>query len=388
MMYGLYAGDMLDGDYKFRSTVKESTTNEKYPFKMKLNIENDHITGDIDYYLDNCSGIIRGQILSAKELKLSETITKGKNICDNGTYLYSLKHQIISKSDSYTLENDRHRVIINQYSFSPEPYIWNNTALKNDISQIELDIEALENKISEIKDLIEKTENKKSQSQQYLDQNHTAFIDGQCVKLPLEPEPDPLFDTEEKANYYALAYCSVSFGCRVGVELAGDKLDTAAKRFLASQSCTLMVKSYQKQDSMLAETMFNLLDAASYAGCDEESDDIFSAVLQGGSCVMSAATRLARVGQYIGCIDYKTKEFYDSYLNWKNAPEKKKMDCDKDLKIVNETPKIVAKYNEEILIVKKQTDLKISQLQQVENELAEVVSLRKKQSQLMEQLQN
>ncbi len=389
MVSSLSANDMLDGDYKFRSTVKEANSNGQYSFRMNLNIKNNRITGNINYFNDNCSGTVSGKILSKTQLRLSETITKGADICDNGTYLYDLQYQIISKASHYILEDDKHSVIINQYTFTPEPKIWNNVILKDKISQIETDIGNLENQMIKPKELIKEAKKKKQQSQYYLDNNHSIYTDGQCIEPALEtPPPDPLFDTREKAKKYALAYCSVSFGCRVGVELARDKLDTAAKRFLASQSCTLMVRTYQKQNTLLDETMFNLLDAVSYAGCSNDSDDIFSALVQGGSCIMSGATRLARVGQYMNCIDYKTKEFHNTYLDWKNAPKKKKTACDEDLKIVNETPKIIAKYNEEINTIQDKISTKHKQLQQLKNKLDKISSFRKKQSALIKQLKN
>ena len=146
-------------------------------------------------------------------------------------------------------------------------------------------------------------------------------------------------------------------------------------------------QSYQEKNTLLDETMFNLLDAVSYAGCEDESDGLFSAIVQGGSCVMSAATRLARVGQYINCIDYKTQEFHNTYLDWKNEPEKQKSACEKDLKVVQDTPKIVASYHEEIFNLNNEIKLKQEQKTHLKNKLNSMRELRKKQSTLLDTLQ-
>lgn len=378
---------MLDGNYSFRATVEEVNSDEKYPFTMNLSIENNIITGDVNYFNDGCLGNITGQILSSTQLKLFETITQGKSICDNGIYLYDLKYQIIFKANSYTLEKYTHHVTINSYTFIPKEKTWNNILLKEDINRTKANIETLENNITQIRTLIEETYKQESQSKRFLEHNSSAFIDGQCIEPPLAtPKPKPFFETKEKAKHYALAYCSVSFGCRVGVELARDKLDTGAKRFLASQGCSLLVRTYQEDNTLLDETMFNLLDAVSYAGCEDEADGIFSAILKGGSCVMSTATRLTRVGQYMHCIDYKTEEFHNSYLDWKDEPTKKKMQCDRHVKVVSETPKIIAKYHEEISMKKNKIDLMTNQLTKLNNDLKEVTALRVIQNKLMEKL--
>ncbi len=357
---------------------------------MKLYIEKEYISGEIDYPNDNCSGTIDGKIVSDTELKLSETITKGSDICANGTHLYSFKHHIISKANYYHLENIKNSVVINSYKFKPKPNIWGNISLKLAIENKETEIKTLKSKLIQPRLFIEEAKKKKQQAQYHLDHNHTkVYQDKQCIAPPLEtPKPEPFYDTEEKAKLHALAYCSVSFGCRVGIELAREELDTTAKRFLASQSCTFMVRTYQEEGTLLDATMFNLLDAVSYAGCDSESDDIFSAILQGGSCVMSAATRLARVGQYMHCIDYKTQAFHNPYLDWKNEPKKKKMACERQVKIVNETPKIIKQYNEDISNLKQEIELKEAEKKQLEKNLRDVVELRKKQSILLEKLQS
>ncbi len=376
---------LLDGDYQFRVTVQEANSNEKYPFRMNLSTYNNHITGDVNYFNDGCSGIVKGKILSSDKIELSETITRGSNICANGTYLYDLKHQIISKANSYTLENKKHSTTINKYEFTPAPKSWHNVILKEHIAQLEIDIDELRNDINITKQFIEKNEKSQKESKYYLEHNST-LINGECTTPPLEPKPDPFYDTKEKAKHYALAYCSVSFGCRVGVELARDKLDTGAKRFLASQSCTLMVRNYQKNDTLIGETMFNLLDAVSYEGCDDSGDGLFSSIMQGGSCVMSGTIKLVRVQQYINCIAYKTEEFHNTYLDWKNAPTKKKTECEKDLKIVNDTPKIIVKHNEEISNIKSEITVKNTKLKQLNDELREVLLLREKQSELIKVL--
>jgi len=358
---------------------------------MELYIEKEDISGEIDYFNDNCSGTLEGKIISNNALILYENITTGKDICANGKYLYNFKLHIINEANYYDLESTKNKVVINSYNFTPKTNIWNNISLKLGIEKKEEEIRVLKEKLEKPMLAIEQAKKEQSKAQYHLDHNHTGvYINEECIAPELAtPKPDPFYDTKEKAKHHALAYCSISFGCRVGVELARNSLDTGAKRFLASQSCTLMVRNYQEEGTLLDETMFNLLDAVTYAGCnDDSSDGIFSGLVQGGSCVMSAATRLARVGQYMGCIDYKTQAFHNTYLDWKNEPQKKKMTCERELKIINETPKMIEKYNEEISNLKDEIALKLKESTQLKKNLSDVLELRKKQTNLLEKLQN
>lgn len=358
---------------------------------MELYIEKEDISGEIDYFNDNCSGTLEGKIISNNELILYENITTGKDICANGKHFYSFKLHIINEANYYDLEDTKNQVVINSYKFTPKPNIWENISLKLVIEKKEKEIEVLKEKLEKPRLAIEQAKKEQSKAQYHLDHNHTGgYINAECIAPELAtPKPDPFYDTKEKAKHHALAYCSVSFGCRVGVELARNSLDTGSKRFLASQSCTLMVRNYQEEGTLLDETMFNLLDAVTYAGCnDDSSDGIFSGLVQGGSCIMSAATRLARVGQYMGCIDYKTQAFHNTYLDWKNEPQKKKTACEKDLKVMDETPKIILEQERKIKNIKNEIDIEKQKLKELKNELEKVLLLREKQSELIRQLQS
>ena len=353
---------------------------------MSLYVENNVLTGYIDYVNDNCSGELKGKILSNTKLELSEKITKGADLCDNGKHLLELKHNIISEAIYYDLSNDRHKVSINKYQFIANSDTWNNVLLKKKIIEQKIEISKIQIKINTIKSLIAKAKKNKQEAENYLDYNLSNYVDNTCITPALKKKPILFFDTEEKAQKHALAYCSVSFGCRVGIELARDKLNTTSKRFLASQGCSLLLKDYIGNNTLSEETMFNLLDAVSYEGCGSEAEGILSALFKGGSCVMSTATRLARVGQYINCIDYKTEKFHNTYLDWKNEPQKKKMDCDTNVKLINNTPKIVLKLNEEISkLTNKQSKYK-KQLEVQNNRLETIKLLRKKQSALLDGL--
>ena len=150
----------------------------------------------------------------------------------------------------------------------------------------------------------------------------------------------------------------------------------------------MMIREYQGRNTLMDETMFNLLDAVSYSGCSEDGDDIFSALLQGGSCLMSGAIKLARVQQYLSCIDYKTEAFYKSYLNWRDTPQQRKMECEAHLNIIANTPDIIEKYQVQIEDIKTKINQKMKQLQQLKDELQTVLKLRDTQSKLLKQLQH
>lgn len=299
-----------------------------------------------------------------------------------------MKYQIIDNANSYTLEDSVHNVTINQYQFTPNPYTWNNKEIINEIDNLKRDISELNDEILRQEKLIGETKKSKNESQQYLQTDIETFTNGKCKRPPFHKPPEPLFDTKEKASHHALAYCSISFGCKVGVELAKGKLKTAPKIFLASQACTLLVSAYQDEDILLDETMFNLLDTVSYSGCNSESDDIFSGIIKGGSCVMSGAIKLMRVEQYLTCIDYKTQEFYNTFLDWKDEPKNRQKACEQHLKNVDNTPEILKEFQQNILSLRENIKTKTKQQQQLKNKLQEVLSLRDLQSQMIKQLQH
>lgn len=385
LSYTLYASNMLDGYYSFTAIIKEKESHEKYNAKIHIYIEEQSITGDVDYYNDGCAGELKGQLFPEHTLLLKEEIKTGKALCDNGIYSFALKDEIIFKPNYYLVEDKNNSVSLATYHFTAHQTSWDNLALKDEIAEKKIDIDSLHNDIKIIQSFIGEKLAQAEKSKTYIEHN-SSMIHGVCTKPPLEPKPKPFFNTEEKAKKYALAYCSVSFGCRIGVELGRDKLDTAAKRFLASQSCSILVKDYISRGTLLDETMFNLLDAVSYEGCDEAGDGLLSGLIQGGSCIMSGVTRLARVEQYVNCIDYKTKEFHNTYLDWKNAPIQKEKACKAHLKMMKETPAIIGKYQQEI----ESIELKIAQeqknLKRVESKLTQTQALRKKQKALIQTL--
>lgn len=377
---------MLDGNYSFRSTVYESNSNQKYPFTLKLQIQDNLIKGNIDYFNDNCSGRVKGKILSNTQLQLFETIIKGSDLCDNGIHLLELKYHLISKAQYYHLANDKHNVKINKYDFVAKKESWDNVLLKKKITDQETEIKKIQNKINDKKELITKAKHKKQEAQKYLENNLSNYTNNICLTPPLQKKPKPFFDTEEKAEKHALAHCSVSFGCRAGIELARAKLNTSSKRFLASQGCTLLLKDYMGNNTLSEETMFNLLDAVSYEGCGSEAEGILSGLFKGGSCLMSTATRLTRASQYINCISYKTEKFHNTYLDWKNEPEKKKMDCETNLKLVNDSPQIITTYKKEISKLSQKKNKATEKLETYKDEFKNIEVLRKKQLKLIKDL--
>lgn len=356
---------------------------------MKLYIGKESISGEVDFQDDICKGSLKGKLISNTQLVLNENITTGSDVCENGTHLYNFKYNIINESVHYDLENIKNKLIINSYTFTPKSHIWHNTSLKLDIEEVQKQIEALKESLKEPRLAIQQAKKEMMQAQYQLEHNHTGvYQDGECIAPALAtPKPEPFYESEEKAKHHALAYCSISFGCRVGVELARDTLDTGSKRFLASQGCTYMVASYQQEGTLIDETMFNLLDAVSYAGCDTEADGIFSGMMKGGSCIMNTATRLARVSQYVGCIEYKTKEFYDSYLNWKHAPQKRKDACEKDLEVVNITPEIIRRKEMKIKAIQTNMDNTNKVLEQLNSKLKTLQLLRMQQQNMIDTLQ-
>lgn len=105
-----------------------------------------------------------------------------------------------------------------------------------------------------------------------------------------------------KAEQHALAYCSMSIGCDIVVELFGDKLDNMAKRFFASEACSRAVSELRNENYTPDQMALNAFDALVNAGCSSESEEF----IKGVSCVTKASLIGVKFIAFMECVERNT----------------------------------------------------------------------------------
>jgi hypothetical protein len=190
-------------------------------------------------------------------------------------------------------------------------------------------------------------------SRSYLSSGSDFFINGQCVKPGLGPKPKPYCESESEAKEHALAYCSMSAGCHVAMVLAGDELDTFSKRFLASEACLRSVHELRNESYSLSSTALNVLEALSDTGCSNEDSNFLSFAVKGVGCFMSASIKAEKIQSYMNCTKNKSKSCYSSYKNWRNQPERRRLECLSNVKNIDKNKEYIFKHKKEISIIKK-----------------------------------
>lgn len=231
-------------------------------------------------------------------------------------------------------------------------------AKENDnIRNYKSSISASEESIKKYKENIDKAKNGLLRSKSYLSGNSDVFINGQCKRPSLGPQPRPYCESWDEAKEYALAYCSMSAGCNAVILAASDELDTFAKRFLASEACSRMVSELRDEGYFPdSSTAVNALEALSDTGCNNEDSGSFSTIIKVLGCVTSASIKLAKINSYINCTERKAKACYSSYTSWQNKPEKRQREC-----MIN--VKNIAIYKNDIPKYEKWINVKLSSIQ-------------------------
>lgn len=224
-------------------------------------------------------------------------------------------------------------------------------AKENDnIRNYKSSISASEESIKKYKENIDKAKNGLLRARSYLSENSDVFINGQCKRPSLGPQPRPYCESWDEAKEHALAYCSMSAGCDATILFASDELDTFSKRFLASETCSRMVSELQDEGYSPDATAVNALEALSDTGCNNEGSGFFSAIIKGLGCVMSASIKLAKINSYINCTERKAKACYSSYTNWQNKPEKRQRECTVNVKNIAIYKNDIPKYEKWITV--------------------------------------
>ena len=226
-------------------------------------------------------------------------------------------------------------------------------AKENDnIRNYKSSISASEESVKKYKENIDKAKNGLLRSRSYLSENPDVFINGQCKRPSLGPQPRPYCESWNEAKEHALAYCSMSAsaGCDAVILFASDELDTFSKRFLTGEACSRMVSEFQDEGYSPDATAVNALEALSDTGCNNEGSGFFSAIIKGLGCVMSASIKLAKINSYINCTERKAKACYSSYTIWQKNPEKRQRECMINVKNIAIYKNDIPKYEKWITV--------------------------------------
>lgn len=208
------------------------------------------------------------------------------------------------------------------------------TSLKQEVHQLESDISQSGRRLEAAK--------------VYLRTNPNVYRDQQCVLPARGPQPSPQCTSMEEARDYALAVCAISYkGCDVALDAVGDKLNSASKKFLASQACEAALAEMQGERYTADRAVLGAMDAAATSASEKGG---FLGVLGWIAKVSVEATKL---DDFLKCSAQKTKTFYDRYDAWVNGPARKKTKCEAEVAAI---PKEERRLAENRALLKEKKD--------------------------------
>ena len=204
--------------------------------------------------------------------------------------------------------------------------------LNEQISDSENYLISTKNEEKQLEDNIDFSKKKIASSIRHLKSNPDVFVNLKCVTPSHKRKPEPFCNSQTKAKEFGLSYCSMSAGCDVALFVAGEKLDSFSKRFLASEACSRTIHELNRVGYTPDKIALNALEALSDTGCsDMNVDGIFTGLLWLTSCTMSYSIKMAKIMQYVNCVDRETENCYENYLNWRDEPSKRRNLCQKNV---------------------------------------------------------
>lgn len=209
-------------------------------------------------------------------------------------------------------------------------------------------ISSLEKSLSESNENIANAKRILSESEQYLASNLDVFIDGQCVRPKSGRKPKPYCDSRKAAKEHALAYCSMSIGCDVAMVAMDEKLDSFAKRFLASEACSQMVSRFNNEGYSPDSTVINALEALSETGCSNKESGFWNTLGKIAGCVASASIKLQKIQSYFNCVNKSEDACYAKYKDWLNVPIDRQNACIAHLDNIKSQPNLILSYEQQV----------------------------------------
>lgn len=161
-------------------------------------------------------------------------------------------------------------------------------------------------------------------ARQWLASHPTVFVRQSCMEPPRGRRPDFSCTTAGEARNQALAVCAISYkGCDVVVERFKAQLDSADKRFLASQACESKLAELMGEQRSAEDIAVDGVLAVADDRC--ENGGFFGKTI---GCLYSYAGKAAKFVQFVSCVDEKTQRCTANYQNWANGPANAKKSCE------------------------------------------------------------
>ena len=191
------------------------------------------------------------------------------------------------------------------------------TNLKREVHQLEDDLSTSQEKISEAK--------------KSLNNNPDVYNGYSCITPHRGPEPKFSCHTQKESNEKALAGCAISYkGCDAVLAAFGDKLDDKSERFLASQTCKMLVAEMQGE-SRSAEAV--VVDGVTTYAKDRRKNGGFFGKFLG--CSWAISSEIHKFSVFSSCVENKSIACYKNYQDWFNGPTNRKNKCEENLATIN-----------------------------------------------------
>ena len=152
-----------------------------------------------------------------------------------------------------------------------------------------------------------------------------------CITPSRGPKPEFSCQTKEESREKGLAVCALSYkGCDAVVAALGDKLNAPDQKFLTSQACEALVAKMlgEKRDfgSVILDGSIELAKRKCTNG------NVIESFI---GCFYATSGEAMKLSMFSACVDDKTELCYSNYQKWANDPQRKKMECENNLAIIN-----------------------------------------------------
>jgi hypothetical protein len=191
------------------------------------------------------------------------------------------------------------------------------TDLKREVHQLESDISQGHSKINS--------------AQTSLRNNPDVYNGQYCVTPNRGPEPRFSCHTKEESRDKGLAICAISYkGCDAVVAAFGSRLNGRDEKFLASQACEMAIAELKGEARGVDAVIVD--GSIEYAKDRCENGGFFGKLL---GCTYAVAGEIAKFAEFNSCVNTKTGVCYNNFVNWQNAPSRRKSECENNLAIIS-----------------------------------------------------
>lgn len=203
---------------------------------------------------------------------------------------------------------------------------------------------SIREEVSQLEGRLAKSKADLSSTELWLRENRDVYNGSSCITPARGMMPKFSCQTVDEAKQKSLAACAISYkGCDIALSSYKEKLDSEAKKFLASEACEQMLAEIQGEERRIGDTIIDGFGAVTKNLCD--SDNIVVKFL---GCTYYAATEITKFANFLDCTSKKRSQCLSNYSNWREGPEKKKAECDSKLSDITTYKRNISDFSEKI----------------------------------------